>query len=162
MTPHFHEEQRFTQWWLWLLLVVITAIPVVGLYFQVVLGKPFGDNPMSNAGLVYFALFMLAVLFLFWFVRLYTDIDHKTIRLEFYPFIRRKFSWSDVESAKIVDYEYVGYGLRVGSKYGKVFNMRGRKGLALQLRNGERLVIGTQRESELRRIIDRYFFQKES
>ena len=65
MKEVFHEEQKFRQWFVWILLIGITLIPLVGLYQQLILKKPFGNNPMSDNGLILFAFSMLALLFLF-------------------------------------------------------------------------------------------------
>ena len=65
MTALFKEKQRFTQWWLWLILIPIGVLPVVGIFQQLILGEEFGDNPMSNFGLILFAVFVFALLGLF-------------------------------------------------------------------------------------------------
>ena len=39
MKEVFHEEQKFRQWFVWILLIGITLIPLVGLYQQLILKK---------------------------------------------------------------------------------------------------------------------------
>jgi hypothetical protein len=70
MKIHFHEEQRFTQWWLWVMLIGICLIPVVGIYQQIFRGIPFGDKPMPDAGLFIFLAVMLNPPFHIAFIRL--------------------------------------------------------------------------------------------
>ena len=56
----------------------------------------------------------------------------------------------------MINYGFVGgWGIRLFTDYGTVYNTRGNKGLALKLQNGKRLVIGTQREDELKSVIQK-------
>ncbi len=156
MTTHFKEEQRFTQWWLWLILIPIGILPVVGIVQQVILGEEFGDNPMSDLGLILFAVFIFALLGLFVIMRLKTEIDQTEIRMSFIPFVKKRIKWTEIKEAEVVNYGFVGgWGIRLSFKYGTVYNIKGNKGLAIELRNGKRFVIGTQRESELTKIVER-------
>ena len=41
----YQEEQRFRQWWVWLLLLGIAALSWWGFYEQIVRGRPWGNNP---------------------------------------------------------------------------------------------------------------------
>lgn len=155
MTVHFKEEQRFTQWWLWLILIPIGILPVVGIFRQLILGEEFGDKPMSDFGLVLFAVFVFALLGLFLMMRLKTEIDQNEIRMSFFPFVKKRVKWSEVKKAEVMNYGFVGgWGIRLSSKYGTVYNFKGNIGLAIELRNGKRFVIGTQRETELRKIVE--------
>ena len=55
---YFKEEQGFTQPWLWLLLILSMGamlVPMfIGLYTQLVLGKPWGNQPLSDTALLWF------------------------------------------------------------------------------------------------------------
>lgn len=155
MTTLFKEDQRFTQWWLWLILIPIGILPVVGIVQQLILGEEFGDNPMSDFGLILFAVFVFALLGLFLMMRLKTEIDQNEIRLSFFPFVKKSIKWTEIKKAEVVNYGFVGgWGIRLSFKYGTVYNIKGNKGLAIELRNGKRFVIGTQREEELRKIVE--------
>ena len=49
------------------------------------------------------------------------------------------------------DYGFVGgWGVRMWTKYGTVYNTKGSKGLLVELNNGKTFVIGTQKEDELK------------
>lgn len=155
MTALFKEKQRFTQWWLWLILIPIVILPVVGIVQQLILGEEFGDNPMSDLGLILFAVFVFALLGLFLMMRLKTEIDQTEIRMSFIPFVKKRIKWSEIKKAEVLNYGFVGgWGIRLSFKYGTVYNIRGNKGLAIELRNGKRFVIGTQREEELKKIVE--------
>ena len=86
---HFKETQKFTQWWLWLILIGTSLIPLYGIYIQVLLEKSFGDSPMSNSGLIIFALASFLILFLFYSIQLDTRINKDEILVKFKPFIKK-------------------------------------------------------------------------
>jgi hypothetical protein len=151
----FKEEQKFTQWWLWVILIGIGILPVIGIYKQLILGEKFGDKPMSNWGLILFSLLIFSLLALFRFMKLKTEINKYEIRMSYFPFTKKRIYWKDIKSAKVVNYGFVGYGIRFGSKFGTVYNMNGKKGLAIELQNGKKFVIGTQKENELNKIVEK-------
>lgn len=151
----FSEVQRFTQWWFWLILLGIGGVAVYGIYKQLILGEPFGDNPMSNPGLIAFSVLIFGTIAFFLFVNLKTEIDDKEIKIAFIPFAKKTVSWKDVKKAEIVNYGFVGYGVRMSSKYGTVYNAKGNKGLAIELNNGRKLLVGSQKVDELNDIIKR-------
>ena len=158
MNIEFKEEQRFTQWWLWLLLTGIAALPVYGIYKQIILGEKFGDKPMPDAALIIFAVFIFVMLALFWRMRLKTEIDMDEIRMSFFPFTKKRVAWKEIKSAQTLNYGFVGgWGIRLGTKYGTVYNTKGNKGLAIELKNGRKFCIGTQKEAELNRIVEKCF-----
>jgi len=153
MSILFKENQKFTQWWLWVLLIGIVCIPLYASYRQLILRIPFGSNPMSDLGLILFSIFMLAFLGFFFAIRLQTQIDDQEIYICYFPFLTKHIPWNDVKSAKIVNYGFMGYGIRYGSKYGIVYNTKGNEGLAIELKNGKKLCIGTQKPEALEKIL---------
>ncbi|HLN54257.1 MAG TPA: hypothetical protein VK212_11165 [Lentimicrobium sp.] len=157
MKPYFKEEQRMTQWWLWLPLIAFLLFPLYGLYQQAVVGKPFGDNPMSNLGLVIVFFVMAGLLWFFRSIKLITEIEGDEFRMKFKPFmIKKTIKFQEISNAEIVNYGFVGYGIRwVGGKYGTVYNTAGRYGLFVQYGKGRKFVIGTQRKEELGRVISK-------
>lgn len=153
MRREFYEVQKFNQWWLWLLLIAIAIIPFYGIYKQVIIGEQFGDKPMSNSGLVVFAIFTIVFLLFFGLLRLETEINKYEIKFNFFPFIKRKIKWEDVKNVKLINYGFVGYGVRL-SKFGKVYNTGGKMGLLIELNKGKSFVIGTQKESQLKEYLE--------
>ncbi|MBL7808822.1 MAG: hypothetical protein JNN28_13460 [Saprospiraceae bacterium] len=154
MLPLFSESQRFAQTWLWVILIGTLFIPILGLYQQMVVGVPFGNNPMPNVGLVAMLLFEAVLLYFFWSIRLNTEIDKQEIRFAFRPFTRRRILWSDVKTAQVVNYGFVGgWGVRYSASYGKIYNVNGKYGLTLELKSGEKICIGTQQQEELKEVL---------
>mgnify|MGYP000896852094 CR=1 FL=1 len=147
MKPLFTENQRFNQWWLWLLLVVSSAIPIIILY------KEFTSNILIPSSLLALVI-LLFVILLFVFLRLKTTITQQSIQIIYFPFVKKTINLSDVDSIKVINYGFVGgWGIRLWTKYGTVYNVRGNKGLHIKLKSGKQLVIGTQKTEELEKVI---------
>lgn len=150
----FKEEQRFTQWWLWLLLISIGLIPMIGLYNQIGLDKEFGNNTISDIGLIAASVAMFLCIAFFRIVKLETKITTTELIIKYYPFLTKNVNWDEVASAKIVDYGFVGgWGVRIWTSYGTVYNVKGKKGLAIVLKDGAKFLIGTQNENDLNNVI---------
>lgn len=154
MTTQFEEQQKFTQWWLWVIMVLLAALPLYGIYQQIILDQVFGDNPMSDFGLITYAVITFGLITLFWSIRLKTQITKTEIHIKMWPFANKTFKWSEVKSAKVIDYGFVGgWGVRLWTKYGTVYNTSGRKGLAIELKNGKKYLVGTQQETALNDVV---------
>jgi uncharacterized protein with PQ loop repeat len=155
MEFEFKEKQKFTQWWLWLFLIGIGLFQVYGLFKQLIKGENFGDKPMSDIGLIFFTIVPFGIIILFWYMKLETEIDPKEIRIRFTPLVKKTFKWEDVKSVTVLNYKFVGYGVRLFTSYGTVYNTRGNKGLAIELKSGKKFLIGIQKGDELAQIIEK-------
>lgn len=153
----FTESQTFNQWWLWVLLFAIFGVGCYGLIQQLVLEVPFGSKPMNNVGIIGFSLFNLSMILFFKWMRLETKIDNKGIFMRFVPFKTKFHTWEEIESISVVNYGFVGgWGIRLFTNYGKVYNMRGAEGLAIRLKSGKKYLIGSQRVDELTQVVTQY------
>jgi hypothetical protein len=162
----YHEEQRFDQLWIKVPLYVLAAGNVVlflyGIFRQLIIGQSWGDNPMSDMGLIIVSGVTIAiwtgVIFLFEKSKLITKINEKEIRLRFPPFISKEkiFPIKAIQKMEVRKYnpilEFGGWGIRHGLK-GKAYNVKGNIGLQLYFKNGKRLLIGTQKEEQVKWVI---------
>ena len=156
MNIEFKEKQKFTQWWLWLLLGTSAIIPIVAIYLESIQGGEFGENPSSGTGLNVATIAFFSVIALIWLIRLKTEIDHKEVRMIFSPFVKKTVQWNEIKKAEVLNYGFVGgWGIRLWTKYGTVYNIKGNKGLAIELKNGKKFLIGTQKEEELKRVVEK-------
>jgi hypothetical protein len=145
----FTETQKFDQWW----LKVILAIPVFELLaFALNDYQTKGDiQTDSLLGLVIVGL----VIILLWVMSLTTHIDETGIQYRFFPFhLKDKtIAWSEIESAVVREYsplrEYGGWGIRRTFRNGVAYNVKGKFGLQLELKNGKRILIGTSENQRL-------------
>jgi hypothetical protein len=146
----FFERQRFKQWWIWLILVGIDAVFLLGIFQQIIRGRPFGDNPMSNLGLIISTLLILLFNLLVLNIRLETLIKRDGIYVRFFPIqLRFKFfSWAALEKCYVRTYsalsEFGGWGLRFGA-----YNVSGEKGLQLEFTNKSKFLIGTNKPEQI-------------
>jgi hypothetical protein len=87
-----------------------------------------------------------------------TEVRADGLYVRFAPFHRRerRLGWEEIASAEARTYrpllEYGGWGLR-GWKANRAFNVSGNRGVQLVLKNGDRLLLGSQRAEELERAI---------
>ncbi len=156
MKTEFKEEQKFNQWWLWLILIPMGVLPLIGIYKQLILGEKLGDNPMSDISLLIFSIIMFSLVGLFLIMKLKTSIDKNGINMHFFPFIKKSVDWQQIKNVKVVNYGFVGgWGIRLWTKYGTVYNMKGNKGLTIELLNGKNFLIGTQKPEELTAMLEK-------
>ncbi len=156
----FTEQQHFRQLWLWILLLGLNGCIVFVLVQQLYFDVPFGDNPMSNAGLIITACLILGLNALFITMRLDTQIQADGVYYRFFPF-QRKFrfiSWDRINSAQVRTYhpigDYGGWGMRIGLfGKGQAFNVTGNKGLQLVYDQKIRFLLGTQKPDEIQKVL---------
>ena len=87
-------------------------------------------------------------------MKLKTTIDSEKLSMKFYPFIQKEVKWEDIKKAEVIDYGFVGgWGIRLWTKYGTVYNVKGSKGLFIQTNDNKQFLIGSQRFEDLENLI---------
>lgn len=156
------ESQKFKQRWLWIILIGTNGFLLYGVFKQVIGGEQFGNNPMSNTGLLFaFGLtVLLSILFLNF--RLDTVIKKDGIYIRFFPFHLRfkHYPWESLTKSFVREYssirEFGGWGLRLGFfGKGKAYNVSGDKGLQLEFSNGKKLIVGTNKPDQLTEVLNK-------
>lgn len=140
----FKEEQKFNQLWIWLLMIIPAFVIFIPFIMQLVTGEPVGNKPAPTWVLGLISLVLILLPYLFSRLKLITNIDQETIRFDYGILGKKNIPWTAVEKAEIVNYGFVGYGLRLTVKYGTVYNVGGKYGLMLTLKTGKKITIGTQ------------------
>ncbi|MBW3524500.1 hypothetical protein [Chryseobacterium sp. NKUCC03_KSP] len=145
----FTERQRFTQWWLWLLL---SAVMIYTIYNFIE-----DRQYCSTLELSISILIPILVIILFLVIRLETKIDEQGISVRFFPFqiTFRYYPWRNIKKAYVRKYsplgEYGGWGIRQGLfGKGKAYNIKGDQGLQIILNDEKKILIGTQKQNELK------------
>lgn len=156
----FSEQQRFTQWWLWALLLVVFLAPFYGLYQELQKSEPFADAATST-GLIISLVVLIPVTALFLFLKLETRITREGIAVKFFPFHFkfRQFAWSDLQEIYVKQYspiyDFGGWGLRYSlSGAGKAYNVSGDQGIQLVFKNGKKLLICTNKPEAAARALE--------
>ena len=81
--------------------------------------------------------------------------------MSLFPFIKKRVSWKEIKSAEVVNYGFVGgWGIRLWTNFGTVYNIKRNKGLAIELTNGKKFLIGTQKETEMNKVMEEIREQK--
>ncbi len=174
----FSEEQRLSdspkKWIFPVIFLLSVGTLGYGLIQQLVLGKPWGDNPMSNTVLMLTFVLVVALMIVIWvilhYIKLMVYIDKEGIHYRFPIFIRRE---KLIPKEQIVSYdvrkyrplfEYGGWGYH--SKYfymdkSIAYNIAGNIGLQLYLAEGKKLLLGTQRPEAMKRAMKRLMDENE-
>lgn len=146
----FEEYQRFNN-----KLFIYTVMAIEPLILTgAILG--FQDNHVMliitglSGGLLLVILLLLALN-----TKLKTHLDKSGIQYKWIPFQKKlkTISWTSVEKAEVIRYDYVGHGYRISRKYGTVHNVAGKMGLQIILKSGEKLLIGTQKPEEMKNFL---------
>ncbi len=142
----FQETQKFNQWWLYL----IVAASAIVILFSFGMAIRFSSNDATSIAIGIGGAIALLVVCSILYMKLTTTITEEKINIHFYPFLKRQWKWNELKTAKVLDYGFVGgWGIRLWTGMGTVYNVRGSKGLHLKTDKKE-YVIGTQKEEELR------------
>ena len=171
----FREEQTFSQgkWWRYLFLpaMAATILGTIGIFLwgivqQLLLGKPWGDRPMSDSALLVtgigMSLFCLAMGWLLFSLKLVTELRRDGLYLRFVPFHRsfKRIPLEDAVSVEARTYspvrEYGGWGLKkCWKEKGMAYNVTGDRGVRIDFRDGSHVLIGSLKAEELAQSIQR-------
>jgi len=138
----FEEKQKFTQWWIWILLL----LPVI---FAL-------SNESSNSNIG--GLILIIILLLFYLFELRVKVNEEGIHYQFFPFHFHLYSIKkdEIEKIEALKYrpllDYGGWGIRYGFK-GKCYNVKGNLGVKVFLKNGSSILFGSQKHQELERAL---------
>jgi len=158
----FVEEQRFNQWWLY----VILAIPLLVLLLPYIFNKDIAIHSDEGTiiGISISLITILIVSILILTIRLKTKINENGIYYQFYPlnFNEKHIPWREISRCYVRKYkpltEYGGWGFKsgIGRGKGRALNIRGNYGIQLELINGKKLLLGTQIKSEVEKVLLTY------
>ncbi len=157
-SPHFHEEQRFRQIWVWAIILGVAGLQWWGWIQQIMLGQPFGNNPGPDWMVwLFWLLFGIGLPLFFAWLRLVIDVDDQGVTLRYAPLSRRRIRFDEIERCETIDYQplrqYGGWGVR-GLGSNRAYNVSGSQGVRLHLRSGDLVLIGSQRAHDLALAID--------
>jgi len=160
----YREEQNF-DWWVYALVAVLDVLAWLGLVWLL---HEAPDHPglpdswtfevpvaVSVVGLFLPAILMVGLL------RMTTEVTPTHVRIYFgwVPTYRRAVEIVAIQRLEVVTYrpiaDYGGWGIRSGRDGERVLNARGNRGVRLDLSDGTRLLIGSQRPEALASALER-------
>lgn len=152
----FKEEQRFNQWWLYAVYVLVLAVLGIGIY-----KNSDGFTNFHSPILVLSLLAATLPMGLILWMQLITRIDHEGILVKFSPFgfSEKFFQWKEIKECYVRKYnpltEYGGWGIRgIGKK--KAYNVSGYFGIQIVTRDNKSFLIGTIKPEEARTVLLNY------
>lgn len=151
LETNFYEKQKYTQWWLWLLLAMIFLSPFIA-NIQSIINRGFWNT--FSKGIYSHIVTIGLVIVLFFLLRLETKIDAEGIKINYFPFVKKKFKWAEIEGIKMVNFNsfrFIHRVFRRKSLYGSLYKVKGKNGASIKLKNGETYTIGTQKPMELQK-----------
>lgn len=162
MDEHFKEKQGFTQVWLWAIVLGISALQWYILIVQVFFKIPVGNNPASNmlAVIIWVLAGIILPVFMY-FCKLTVSVDKCGVKFRYFllQIKYREVKFEDILLYEIVKYkplrEYGGWGIRMG-KYGIAYTVKGNRGIMFKLKNGKRILLGSQRADEFIKALDSF------
>jgi hypothetical protein len=154
----FREEQNF-DWRVYAVFALGEIATCVGLVWssdgasRVYWGVPF--PLLVIAGLLLVGVLVLGVL------RMTTEVTPTDVRVWFgwIPLYRRAVSVTSIRRLEVVSFrpiaDHAGWGIRMGRDGERVLTARGNRGVRIELSDGTRLLIGSQRPEDLAIALER-------
>ena len=146
----FSETQHFSKWF----VVLSIAIVILVFLIQTIIFKL---NNKITSGLITMQITIgiivpLSTLTLLYILKLKTTVSDK-LYVQLFPLPTKKISYDDIEQCYAREYkpitEYGGWGILGSFSHGKAYNARGNKGVQLVLKNGKKILIGSQKYDKL-------------
>jgi len=156
----FREKQKLRQFWIWLIIIIIAVISWYAFVEQIVLKGEFGTNPAPDiVQIIFWVVFGIIFPLFLPFTKLTTEVRDNGIYIQLFPFhlTPRRIDLATLRSYEVRTYkpirEYGGWGIRKG-RQGTAYNMSGNQGVQLEMYNGKRILIGSQKPEELFQAIE--------
>ncbi|RKY41251.1 MAG: hypothetical protein DRP85_06865 [Candidatus Makaraimicrobium thalassicum] len=162
--PAFREVQRFSRGWTWGFIFPVALFLVIffgyGVLKQLIFVQPWGNMFLPDIAMLIFGplavFFGGAILYIFSRLKLITEVRDSGLYVNFCPLAKWKIRLTDIRRWGVRRYnpfmEYGGWGVRYGIS-GKAYTVNGNMGVQLELADGKRVLIGSQRSRELARAI---------
>ena len=141
----FSEKQKFNHKWLWIILFFLAIIPISLLVF----GKDFKLVASGD----YIGVTVMLLPIIIYLAELRVEVFEDGLKYQFFPFHIKVYEirFADIDSFKELIYsplkDYGGWGMKY-SFSGTAYNVSGNKGVKIFLKNGKKVLFGTQKPYE--------------
>ena len=151
---HFRELQYMRHvWWVMLLVLGTAALMWWGFVQQILFGMPWGNNPSPDWMMwILWLVFGIGFPLAFYWMRLIVEVHDQEVSIRYVPLTSKKISLESIQDVEARTYnplrEYGGWGIRSRSNR-KAYNVSGNQGVELTLKDGRKVMIGSQKAEEL-------------
>lgn len=174
---HYSEQQSFRQvLWIWLIIIPVAFLSsfsiLYGFYQQIILGEPWGNEPMSDGGLITALLVVIiAQVLVIWIVSsmtLHIEITSEEFRYKFFSYFTE---WIVFIPHQISDYSLEKYTFWKGRGLGyrkdifkKTVRMIIRPDyiLTLKMKDGRTIMLSTGNKDEIERAMHKLMSKSEN
>ena len=147
----FKEQQRFSKW----ITIPVAVLMLVAVFPTTFLSTE--DYTENFAIKLLLSSLPIAIAVFMFVLKQETKITADYIEMQYFPLLKRKWLWKDILEPKVIDYGFVGgWGIRLWTGYGTVYNTRGKMGLNFKISKGSKTkeyTIGTQKPDELQKVL---------
>lgn len=160
----FKETQRYRHWEVIALLAILTLGTATRLVYTAVAGSQ-GQFSSLTMGIFLLISLLVAMIYLLK-VKMKIKVSEKGIKYSISPWqnSKRKIRWEEVDQFEIVDLPeqaaLSGWNVQYGSTL-RGWNMGNRRGMRIDLNNGEHYFLGVRNLDELEDTLDEIFDQDE-
>jgi len=153
----FIEAQKFDSPRLKYIAIILSVLFVIGLTYSLIV--PVNSIP-AVIGIGFFCGcgVMLIVDTYVFFKSLVIEIDEQGIILKEKPSKAEILcKWDSIDQVHVRHYKYGIGGMRSSTKNGMAYNLKGKAGIQIIFKSGEKIQIGIQNIEEAKLIIEHYF-----
>ncbi|MGM0945814.1 MAG: hypothetical protein ACQEW9_11560 [Bacteroidota bacterium] len=148
----FKETQRFRQVWIWIILLVATAVTLIAIFNSVI-------SSDSTLSIILPLMILALVILLFLSMKLEIKIDSQSLSYSFFPLIKKRlYSFNEIQSLQLIKFnplwKYGGWGIRYNFDHW-AYNVGGNMGILVTTKSN-RFLLGTQKPNEAQRAINRF------
>ena len=152
----YKEVQRFSDFWLWALITVVSVLCLITGY-RIINSIQSGGESSLPAVLVLLVTGVGVPAFL-GICKLTVEVRGDGVYFKFSPFHReyRKILFSKIQRFEAITYrpivDYGGWGIRYGRK-GLAYNTGGNRGVLFELANGRTILLGSRDAEQFERVL---------
>ncbi len=150
----YKENQKFTNKWIWLLVISAALFVWYGTVKQIIFHAPFGSRPSPDfLMIIIWIIFGIGMPLLFLLVRLTAEVRENGFYIRLFPFHLkfRKIPLEDIKNCETRTFnplkDFGGWGIWFGS--GSVtYTLKGCSSVQLEMTGGKKLLAGSGKPDE--------------
>jgi hypothetical protein len=161
---NFTETQKFKPWVFGLIVLIVLISPIMITYRQM---QEHATATLNYDNILIALIVPVVFISMFLIIKLDTTLDSEGVKFRFFPIdMKHKvILWEDISTINTRKYspilDYLGWGIRFGRRgKGMAYNVSGNIGIQLVLKNNKKVLIGTQKQSEVDQFLRQLVAQK--